>query len=80
MKELYHQAVKKTGENREEWRNSSLDKKTPSDAKTALQDLLSVMPDAPSDWMETIFGEYEDYYKDNDIIKSMIEKKKSTIH
>ena len=78
MKELYRTAVKKTEENRQEWRNTSLDKKTPSSAKSALQDLLSILPEDSSDLMETIFG--DDAYDDNDVVKSMLEKKKSTVH
>jgi len=83
MKELYRTAVKKTEENRQEWRNAPLDKKISNTdkTKTALQDLLSIMPEVPSDLMDAIFGEYDEYYNsEDDIIRSMLEKKKSTIH
>ena len=70
-------AVRKTEEHRNEWRNAPLNKMT-SNAHSALQDLLSILPEDSTDLMETIFG--DDAYEDNDIVKSMLEKKKSTIH
>ena len=77
MKELYREAVKQTELIRDEWRDATPEKKI-KNTKTALQDLLSVLPDGSADLMDTLFG--DDAYDDNDIVKSMMQKKKSTVH